>query len=171
MSNLTWLTEATAKKAKEIIDLSDEYWDVILDDIEGAPDDVKQSPHSLGKLAIVSTLGLMMYLPGNAEQFANSFGRDSHLETGASHNTRGGGYSAKVSQGVEAASRIVGRWVDELDEAPAIGSSETTDDLRQFMPLFEEMLSTKANRVKKAREEEQAMQKTEGPSLLSLEEV
>lgn len=153
MSNLTWLKKATSKKTKEIIKLSDEYWDVILQDIPDAPEDLKKSPNSLGKLAVVSTLGLMMYLPGNAKEISSYFGRSSHLETGAQKNIKGEKYTAKVSQGIEASSRIITKFLSELEGVPNIGSSDTTEDLRQFMPLFEEMLSDKVARQKKMMEE------------------
>lgn len=167
MSNLTWLKEMTRKKSKEIMDLSDEYWDTILSDISETPEELSENPHSMGKFAVVSTLGLMMYMPGNARQLSDSFGRDSSLETGALRNVKGRGYAAKVSQGIEAATQIISSWEGSLDKAPALGKDETTEDLRNFIPLFEGLLSDKiAARKERKAIESQAEVDAEAESLL-----
>jgi hypothetical protein len=154
MSNLSWLKEMTRKKSKEIMDLSDEYWDTILEDISEMPEELSENPHSMGKFAVVSTLGLMMYMPGNARQLSDSFGRDSSLATGALKNVKGRGYAAKVSQGIEAATQVISRWEEGLEQAPALGKDETTEDLKNFIPLFQGLLSDKIAVQKQRRETE-----------------
>ena len=68
---------------------------------------------------------------------------------------------AKVSQGIEAASRSLKKWESGLEGAPSIGASETTEDLKAFMPLFEELLTDRMARVRKEEAEKIALQQPE----------
>ena len=159
MASMKWLNELAQERASKIMDLSDEYWDAILGDMQGAPDDLKANPHSVGKLAVVSTLGLMMYMPEMSDEIASRFASDSDKPTGVRQNVLGRGYMAKVSQGIEASSRTLQTFVGQLEPGskPNLSKSDTVEDLRQFIPLFEELLTDKIARIKQedlARAEE-----------------
>jgi hypothetical protein len=166
MSNLKWLKKATKDKAQDIMDLADEYWDTILGDVEGAPKDLEDAPNAIGKMAVVSSLGLMMYMPSNAKQIANAFGESSNLETGAVNNMKGKGYVPKVSQGLEAAARSVDEWASQLEQAPDLSSTESTKELKNFMPMFERLLSDRIEEQTKI-DEELALAQSEEVSLLA----
>lgn len=170
MSNLKWLRGASTKKANQIMDLSDEYWDVILDGAGEPPESLKNSPHALGKFSVLSTLGLMMYIPGMAKEFAATYGRQSDEKTGAGSLLESKSvYLSTVGQGIQAAAEVITRWESESKGAPKLGSSDTTEELRRFMPLFQERLSDKAMRKKQEKEAEQGQM--EPQSLLGGEDV